>query len=424
MENTSSVRKGDAFEKKVFDIVSELVANNEFIVPGKNSYVYWKKSYYSNARKSDIVFDVSIETFLPGAPTYSSLIVFECKDYKGSVPASDLEEFSSKLRQIAEHKAIGFFVTNSPLQDGALNFATSVKIGLARVSSNNQFEWIQYRKKRYFEEVALDVLSAQFCEQQPNTNFQAFFDGKVYESLPELLMDFGVFDLYIQQKHLTVPYKSEEDIEKILEEWPNHLYYNNGKLDVDQFCELLSSAYEVDFDFLTDLSYQGTKRILGRIDFKPLKISISSALRHDIHRWRFTLGHEVGHLVLHYNILQEHNDASVDGENIFSIEEKISPKYNQRLEIQANIFASHLLLPTKSFLNTVSEYFHKERINRGFLYLDEQPINRQLVFAFLNLIQNKYEVSIEVAKLRLSHLGLLKNAADRSINQVIRNMKL
>jgi hypothetical protein len=95
IKNTVSI--GDKFESQVFDLIKKLVENEDFIVSGKKSKVFWKKGYYSQARKKDVIFDIAIETYLnANAENYSSLIIIECKDYEGTVPVDDVEEFGSK----------------------------------------------------------------------------------------------------------------------------------------------------------------------------------------------------------------------------------------------------------------------------------------------------------------------------------------
>lgn len=102
----NTVSKGDKFESQVHDLLKKLLENEDFIVSGKKSRIFWKKGYYSQARKKDIVFDISIETYLENARDYSSLIIIECKDYEGTVPVNDVEEFGSKLNQVGEHNTI------------------------------------------------------------------------------------------------------------------------------------------------------------------------------------------------------------------------------------------------------------------------------------------------------------------------------
>lgn len=56
--------------------------------------------------------------------------------------------------------------------------------------------------------------------------------------------------------------------------------------------------------------------------------------------------------------------------------------------------------------------------------MDSQPVNQQLVFTLLKEIQQKYEVSIEVAKLRLISQGWLKDDTDKSVFRILKNLRM
>lgn len=139
-----------------------------------------------------------------------------------------------------------------------------------------------------------------------------------------------------------------------------------------------------------------------------MEIYISKELKSNIYRWRFTLAHEIGHLIFHYEILKDYLDENTDTENSLTFDDEMSSELNKSMEIQANIFASHLLLPSEPFLIDVANYFINENIHKPQLYLDNQPVNRTLVYNLLNELKRKYLVSHEAAKYRLISLNLLK----------------
>ena len=88
---------------------------------------------------------------------------------------------------------------------------------------------------------------------------------------------------------------------------------------------------------------------LGKCDFKEHIITINSALNE--HRQNFTIAHELGHIALHSSIV----------ENLLSIEDRESDKNTiigkstyGRMEYQASIFASYLLMPNIPFYSEVA----------------------------------------------------------------------
>ena len=50
-KSINTVDKGDKFEEQVHSILKKMVENDEFIGSGKRSRIFWKKGYYSQARK-------------------------------------------------------------------------------------------------------------------------------------------------------------------------------------------------------------------------------------------------------------------------------------------------------------------------------------------------------------------------------------
>jgi Zn-dependent peptidase ImmA (M78 family) len=116
-------------------------------------------------------------------------------------------------------------------------------------------------------------------------------------------------------------------------------------LDTSKLCDFLKTVYPVDFY----LDHNLPDGVLGKIEFKPTKIYISKKLRSDLHRWRFTLAHEIGHLILHSKPFEGRLAEKTDDNFSLSFSYNVSEMTSKRIELQANIFASHLLLPMDRF---------------------------------------------------------------------------
>jgi hypothetical protein len=99
-------------------------ANSDF------AQAFLKKGYHSKDRNEDIIVDVSVEVHTAGA--LSLLYVYECKSYSSSIPVNDVEEFMSKLNQIAPANRKGIVVSMGPFQSGTVAYAKSNGIGLYR----------------------------------------------------------------------------------------------------------------------------------------------------------------------------------------------------------------------------------------------------------------------------------------------------
>ncbi len=76
--------------------------------------------------------------FLPERERPSLVWIFECKDYAGSIPVDDIEEFHAKLQQIGEDNTKGTFVTSGALQRSALAYAQAKGIGVIRLLPGEQ----------------------------------------------------------------------------------------------------------------------------------------------------------------------------------------------------------------------------------------------------------------------------------------------
>jgi hypothetical protein len=152
----STTAKGDAFEKLVFTAIKRELEKGRLGFSPDACQIYRKKGYYSIERDDDIIVDISIEITRPGATTYSMLWVCECKDYSGSVPVNDVEEFNDKLRQIGGKSVRGVIaIGRGGLQRGAFNIARANKIGVVRILPRQQVKWVM-------EHMRLGVLNRGF----------------------------------------------------------------------------------------------------------------------------------------------------------------------------------------------------------------------------------------------------------------------
>src|SRR5215212_9218775 len=95
----TNLNKGRSFEEKAFGLLKALVVSEQFGFLPDCAKIFLQKAYFSRDRGSDIVFDISIEVTLPGAPESSFLWLWECKDYTTAIPVNDVEEFYSKVLQ-------------------------------------------------------------------------------------------------------------------------------------------------------------------------------------------------------------------------------------------------------------------------------------------------------------------------------------
>ena len=141
----STVAKGTAFEVRVQAAIARELYSSKLGFDPASATLYAKKGYYSRDRDSEIIVDLSIEVWLPNAPTWSLLWVCECKDYGGSVPVDDVEEFKAKLDQISGANRKGVMAVTGALQQGALRYAQANGIGVVRLLPDDQVQHVLYQ---------------------------------------------------------------------------------------------------------------------------------------------------------------------------------------------------------------------------------------------------------------------------------------
>jgi hypothetical protein len=79
-------------------------------------------------------------------------------------------------------------------------------------------------------------------------------------------------------------------------------------------------------------------------------------------------------------------------------------------------------MPQNKFINHVNNYFKRERIYKGHIYLDWQQVNINLANRLFSELNNLFDVSKQAAKIRLISKGLLINKQDMALNNIIKDV--
>lgn len=182
--------------------------------------------------------------------------------------------------------------------------------------------------------------------------------------------------------------------------------------------------YHVPFLFDQELGHskRGGK-ILGRFDFDSRRISIDRVLPYDSPRFRWTICHELGHLVLHRKLdpklISLEKPTFVDTRTQLRFVMTATRSELEWVEWQANKFASALLLPRPIVHTALSELQHQLEIPRpGSIYLDDQRHNIAAYAMTLGLLAQQLGVSRTMLRIRLLDLGVLIDARPLHRNPV------
>lgn len=125
----NTVKKGDEFEEKCHSLIFKAINNYDLSILPAHCQVFKKKKYFSEKRKKDIIFDLSIEVKSPNSKRPTLLFIIECKDYATkSIPVDDLEEFDSKIDGIKGVQTKGVFISSKSFQSGSIDIAETMGI--------------------------------------------------------------------------------------------------------------------------------------------------------------------------------------------------------------------------------------------------------------------------------------------------------
>lgn len=397
--SNNTTAKGDAFERRVYNAFNSLLLTEQLPVNCKQSKIYHKKQYKSAQTLHDITIDISIETMMSGSEEIDVLTLIECKDYKTAITVDKIRDFQHRIEEIGAQK--GYFITTSSFQSGARDLAKANHIGIAVMDETNSLQWQARRiaiRDRY--EINSEVISI-ITGQTYNNLYGFVAEGNTCYSN---LCDFLHKELGLPVKQsFTIMYLSDDDILKAI--------YNSLPLSSDAHGTITDDVlvqYVIDQGYSMKSSSMIGK-VLGEIDFESKEVCISDSLKKGSPRWRFTVAHELGHIVLHSTAICQSQissiEESIDDEEL---DIEISDETTKRMEMQANSFASQLLIPeSKLHLEYCKLFLQKGVRNYPYLHIDSQPCNIELLKWFLSNLAIHFNVSKAAIEKRLQKMGLL-----------------
>lgn len=379
----NTVKIGDSFEDKCYYLIEHAIKNNKLGISASHARVFRKKKYYSDKRKKDIVFDLSIEIWPEGAKNYSILLIIECKNYRTkNVPVDDVEEFESKVGQVSGKNAKAIMISSHSFQEGAFNFAENTGMMLIEAHQDD-YTIILHRKgddSYIVEESSIESIVFNF------------------------IRDTLGFNKILGLKKLSI-----EDIEFTASELLSNYRKIMTPIEVFSFIEYLKQKHNINFHFNDRIVSSDGLNLFGCCDVKSRTISIDKSIV-GTNRFLFVLGHELGHIFLHSKIKinQEHYQRFQDSHYNAFADRHLLINEKQWIEWQANQFSIALLLPKPLFIHEFTSY-RKSLGIRSFdhIYLDDQGINQRDLISTLNHLSIYFGVSKTSVKYRINELGLL-----------------
>lgn len=424
----STVQIGDEFENKVYKLFSTMLEDGNFFIPFSNSKIFQKKRYYSEQRKDDIIFDIAIESYIPGQETPSLIVFIECKKYSGKVPISDIEEFHSKVSQIAPNANKAILVTNNSFSESGMAYARSNHIALVRYFDDKNIKWMVTRETLDYV-TYLEIESAEneimeafrtedykilnnniiFFNERPIYNYLGFIDS-IYnnENKHGHISNYTLYEkLYGNKIEENITnFIDEKELVKIANNFRDKLFsdynFKGTNIPQDLLIKYLLDKQSFIVKYVDDLHITQPMQYLAYIDYENKTIYVLNDILKYENRLKFTLVHEISHLLLHRKLL----GLKSNKELLF-----ITGKEKEKIELQANKLTSYILLPPDELSNELRKIIIEFKLNsnRGYyIYLDSQSCNIQQWNIIANRLSNIFGVSKEVLKIRLQELGFLK----------------
>lgn len=388
----STVKVGNKFESKSYDLIVKAIKNGELGICESTAKVQKKVGYYSKDREKEIIFDLSIEVWPKNAKRYTLLYLIECKSSPSGnkVPVDDVEEFHSKINQVAGGGVKGVMITDNKFQSGGLTFAKNKRMMLIEVNKDDHHSIILHRTEKEIK-------------------------GNSTENVDEIFFKFINKTLGLK-KVKGLKRLSSQQIENLA--IPILKKYNGMKysIKIEDFIEHLKIEYNLIFDFTKHLETVNGKSIQGYFDVKNKKILIDKSILQS-EKFPFVLGHELGHFFLHseLRVNQEKYEDFEDSQYDFYTDKHILVNDRNWIEWQANKFAISLFLPKDLFLSHLIAYRKSIGISRAeHIFLDEQAINKQDYYKTIDYLSNYFEISKTAIKFRIEDLNLITYAKPKN----------
>lgn len=409
--NTTEI--GDRFESKSLDIIKRVIEEEQLGHMIDYIRIYQKKGYHSTLRKKKIKFDLTIEVWPPGATRYVLLYIVECKDHAKRVPVNKIEDFLSKIKQVAGVNVKGIFISNSPLMEGGYNIAESVGMMVIIGESSEDYKIVLHKRTRLTESAKIPIISDTL------DNSLLVGTEPIERLIDKKLL--GCFQLVTSSSRVSygIDKLAKEDIERVANEElvkiDDKIISGTHALSPTKLKKYLLSEYKITIHDIVDPS------LVGSCNFITNSISVNLSVQ-NTNRELFIIAHEFGHFMLHQklSIGQALYNSFDDSEFSFRTGKHDLHNPRQWIEWQANFFAASLALPKVSFLANLWKIQDRLGKTQGKIYLNDEQRNVKDFMSIIEKLAYFFSVSKTSVIYRLNEMQLVNDQSRvRSIGQII-----
>lgn len=421
----NTVAIGDEFEEICGQIIEKAIQTHELGISPMYSKVFKKKGYYSKDRESEIIFDISIEVWLPNSQRYTLLYLIECKKYGKSIPVNDVEEFHSKINQVAGVNVKGVFMTNNTFQSGAYTIAKNKGMMLMEVSSNITYNIILHKANRHSEKQlevqfnnSVDALKSIFETNELKRKIdKSIIESGVHYVKNNLSSDMGPSLPKISTMEI------EEITQTIISYYDSNILKNGWKVSLGDFLNFLNEVYSLKVVHCNMNEIDQSKReVISSISFLEKCIRVDHSIV-GTHRYAFTIAHEIGHFFLHNRLQIDQGvyEKYEDSRYNFTLNKHILENERNWIEWQANQFATSLILPKDSILYRLFEFQKSIGLRGGHkIYVDDQECTQDDFHKVTSKLATFFQTSKTSIIYRLNALEMIDfNYRTKHISEII-----
>jgi len=393
---------GDEFERRGLEIITRVIGEEQLGHTAKFLKVIPQAAYYSPKRKKNVVFDMVIEVWPPGATRYTIIYIIECKNYQKRVPVKEIKSFLFDVHEIGFANAKGIFISNSPLQEAAYNIAESTGMMVIEGESADNYKIVLYKSNRNRDTAKIPFIEGTLDSTLIDTGvtlLEKQIDEQLWNALQESVdpsnISYGLDQL------------SKKDIEALanaeLDKMNPHILSQAYHISPKSFGEFLTEAYGIE---LTTLKSSD----LGNCNFEANKIGISESIKGTA-RELFLMAHEFGHYILHQRLRigQQLYDQFSDSEYNFNTSKHDLNNPRQWIEWQANYFASCIVLPRVPLYVRLSTLLENLGRPRGKIYVDDEFQNNKDFNEIIAKLAHRFSVSKTTVIFKLNELSWIDN---------------
>jgi Zn-dependent peptidase ImmA (M78 family) len=410
----NTTAKGDILENKAIGIIERILDEGLIGVMKEYARVFTKKKYPSNIRGvGEVEFDLTIEIWPPNADQYAMIYFIECKNYNHRVPIIEVKKFYADIAETSGINAKAIIITSSPLQEGAYEYASAMRMMVIEGESKDNFNIVLY-KRNIEEDNIIPILE--------NSIDLKLIDEGV--KLLSKLIDKQLLSCLIPHKSdvsYGIESLSKKEIDNIsiieLNKIEKSYLENAYGISVKVLTDYMKSEYGIEIEYFNP----NENKYLGTCNIDKKTIGISKKIA-GTQRELFIIGHEFGHYLLHQklSIQQELMNSFSDSEYDFTIGKNRLENPRHWIEWQANYFSASLLLPKTSLIAKTWQYQYAKHN----LIFDDNYETQKKFRKIIIKLSNHFSVSKTTVMYRLKELNMISdNTRAKSIGDLIGDWK-